>query len=181
MTISIKAIKADITELSVDAIVNAANGSLLGGGGVDGAIHRAAGPELLAACRTLNGCRTGDAKITKGYNLRAKFVIHTVGPVWKGGSHGEPLLLASCYEMSLALAREHNIESIAFPSISTGVYRFPLAMAANIAVNTVEMSLVKFDALKEVIFCCFSEEDLAFYVDILGERCPLSPRSDRAA
>ena len=181
MTISIKAIKADITELSVDAIVNAANSSLLGGGGVDGAIHRAAGPELLAACRTLNGCRTGDAKITKGYNLRAKYVIHAVGPVWKGGSHGEPLLLASCYEMSLALARENNIESIALPSISTGVYRFPLAMAANIAVNTVEMSWVKFDALKEVIFCCFSEEDLAVYVDILGERCPLTARSDRAA
>jgi O-acetyl-ADP-ribose deacetylase (regulator of RNase III) len=152
----LEVIVADITTLSVDAIVNAANSSLLGGGGVDGAIHRAAGPELLAECRTLNGCATGDAKITKGYRLKAKHVIHTVGPVWNDGKLGEDGLLASCYRNSIELCRKHDLTSVAFPAISTGIYRFPAERAAGIAVATVVDALATAAELTSVIFCCFS-------------------------
>jgi O-acetyl-ADP-ribose deacetylase (regulator of RNase III) len=149
---------ADITTLRVDAIVNAANSSLLGGGGVDGAIHRTAGPELLAECRMLHGCKTGDAKITRGYRLPAKHIIHTVGPVWNGGSCGEDELLASCYRRSIELCRKHELASVAFPAISTGVYRFPADRAAGIAVATVVDALAESPGVTEVIFCCFSED-----------------------
>jgi O-acetyl-ADP-ribose deacetylase len=152
----LEVITADITTLSVDAIVNAANTSLLGGGGVDGAIHRAAGPELVAECRMLHGCKTGDAKITKGYRLPAKHVIHTVGPVWNGGSHKEDDLLASCYRRSIELCRKHDLASVAFPAISTGIYRFPADRAAGIAVRTVAEALPSAPSLTRVIFCCFS-------------------------
>jgi O-acetyl-ADP-ribose deacetylase (regulator of RNase III) len=159
----LRAIVADITTLQVSAIVNAANSSLLGGGGVDGAIHRAAGPELLAECRTLNGCRPGEAKITKGYRLRAAHVIHTVGPVWQGGEHGEAETLAACYVSSLALAEEQGIATVAFPAISTGVYGFPKDYAAKVAVSAVRGYVSATGVPHEVIFCCFSKEDLRFY------------------
>lgn len=164
------ALRGDITQLDVDAIVNAANESLLGGSGVDGAIHRAAGPELLAACRAIGGCPTGAARITPGFALPARFVIHTVGPVWRGGKQQEPALLASCYRESLALARDHALGSIAFPAISTGNYGFPLALATRIAVDTVASSLADDDPLQQVTFCCFSDHDLAVYRRELAQR-----------
>lgn len=164
----IELFKGDITKLNVDAIVNAANTSLLGGGGVDGAIHRAAGKELLAECRTLNGCKTGDAKITKGYNLPSKYVIHTVGPVWNGGRSGESEKLASCYRRSLETAIENGIKTIAFPNISTGVYGYPKQAAAEIAVQTVISFLENNQEIQQLIFCVFDEENFEIYSGLIN-------------
>jgi O-acetyl-ADP-ribose deacetylase len=158
MTSKIEVLKTDITTLAVDAIVNAANASLLGGGGVDGAIHRAAGPELFDACSHLGGCETGKAKITRGYLLPAKYVIHAVGPVWSGGERNEAELLASCYRTVFSLARENGIRSLAFPAISCGIYRFPLDRAVKIAVTETAAELISSDAIEKVIFACFGDE-----------------------
>lgn len=168
---SIEVVQGDITKMQVDAIVNAANTSLLGGGGVDGAIHRAAGPQLLEECRKLNGCETGQAKITQGYNLPARHVVHTVGPVWQGGKSGEDELLAGCYRNSLRLAQQHGLAAIAFPSISTGAYRFPLERACRIAVREVKQFLAAQDQVKKVFFVCFSDGDASVYQRILAEQC----------
>ncbi|MDD2599191.1 MAG: O-acetyl-ADP-ribose deacetylase [Kiritimatiellae bacterium] len=161
-------IKADIITLQVDAIVNAANSTLLGGGGVDGAIHLAAGPELLQECRALGGCPTGEAKITRGYNLPAKYVIHAVGPIWQGGNARESQLLASCYRRCLEIAMENNVKTIAFPSISTGVYGYPKEEAAEIVIATCRDFMQKTNAALEVTFCCFSDHDLRIYRELLG-------------
>jgi O-acetyl-ADP-ribose deacetylase (regulator of RNase III) len=165
----IQVIEGDITQLKVDAIVNAANSTLLGGGGVDGAIHRAAGPQLLEECRTLGGCPTGQAKITRGYRLPARHVIHTVGPIWRDGRHGEDELLASCYRNSLALAEQHGLKSIAFPAISTGAYGFPLERATRIAVTEVKHFLENHPEFERVIFACFGSRALAYYQSALRE------------
>jgi O-acetyl-ADP-ribose deacetylase len=163
----IELLQADITQLEVDAIVNAANNSLLGGGGVDGAIHQGAGPQLLAECSTLGGCPTGETRITNGYNLKAKHVIHAVGPVWQGGKNNESILLANCYRNSLKLAVENGCFSVAFPNISTGIYGFPKEEAAEIAINEVKLFLVSNNFIKQVIFCCYDNENYSIYHKIL--------------
>ena len=170
MNADVQAIQADITTLQVDAIVNAANSSLLGGGGVDGAIHRAAGSELLHECRLLGGCQTGEAKRTGGYRLPASFIIHTVGPVWRGGDDGEPALLGACYRNALHVAAQSGARSIAFPSISTGIYGYPIEAAARLAVATVRDELAQHPEIDKVLFCCFSANDLAVYQQALAEQ-----------
>ena len=160
-------VKGDIVRMKTDAIVNAANTSLLGGGGVDGAIHRAAGEELLKECITLGGCQTGEAKITKGYKLNAKYVIHTPGPIWRGGNKGESELLANCYKNSLSLAKENGVKSIAFPSISTGVYRFPVDQAAEIAIREIAAFLENDDTFEKVVIVCYDEDTLKTYKSVL--------------
>ena len=160
--------QCEITELKIDAIVNAANNALLGGGGVDGAIHEAAGPELLEECRTLNGCKTGEAKITKGYNLAAEYVIHTVGPVWKGGNYNEEKLLSKAYKNVMRIAKENNIKTIAFPNISTGVYGFPKKLAAKIAINEVNNFLENASTINKIFFVCFNKENYDIYHTLIS-------------
>ncbi|MBK7356296.1 O-acetyl-ADP-ribose deacetylase [Propionivibrio sp.] len=172
MPIVIDVLHADITTLAVDAIVNAANPSLLGGGGVDGAIHRSAGPDLLDECRRLGGCATGDARLTKGYRLPAKFVIHTVGPVWRGGECGESRLLESCYRRAIQIAIDAGVKSLAFPSISTGIYGYPIELASVVAISTVRAALSESETIREVSFCCFSATDLAVYRRALRHDIP---------
>jgi O-acetyl-ADP-ribose deacetylase len=169
VTEKIEIMRGDITELAVDAIVNAANSSLLGGGGVDGAIHRAAGPDLLEECRNLHGCPTGEARITKGYRLPARYVIHTVGPVWHGGTRGEPALLASCYRNAFALAHEQGLKSIAFPAISAGVYGYPMAGVCEVALTEAAAALVKYPELERVVFILFNEEARELWAAALRE------------
>lgn len=164
---TIRAVQADITTLSIDAIVNAANEALSGGGGVDGAIHRAAGPRLLAACEALMGCATGQAKLTPGFDLKARYVIHTVGPVWRGGTSNEAQLLASCYRQCIDIANRNTISSIAFPAISTGVFGYPVEDAAKVAIATVSAAVQGTAVIGEVVFCCYSSKDLAVYRSIL--------------
>ena len=166
----IEVIKGDITKLNVDATVNAANESLLGGGGVDGAIHKGAGYELLEECRSLNGCKTGRSKITKGYKLPAKYVIHTVGPVWRGGNRHEEELLKSCYKSALNLAKENGIKTVAFPAISCGIYRFPIDKASQIAINTVKEFINEFDCFEKIIFIDINEKIIETYKNILDEQ-----------
>jgi O-acetyl-ADP-ribose deacetylase (regulator of RNase III) len=169
MTTDVELVLGDITKQKVDAIVNAANTSLLGGGGVDGAIHRAAGARLLEECRTIGGCPTGEARITQGYDLPAKYVIHTVGPIWRGGTKNETTLLRNCYSNSLKLATQYKVRSIAFPSISTGAYGFPIEAAAKIAVETVRQGIAAPTALERVLFVCFSKSDYSVYEHLLGK------------
>ncbi len=170
MSVVLSVKHTDITMLPVDAIVNAANRSLLGGGGVDGAIHRAAGPQLLEECRGLGGCDVGDAKLTLAYRLKARFVVHTVGPVWRGGGNDEPERLASCYRRSMEIAAEKRIRSLAFPCISTGVYGYPVALAAEVALDAVESAVSRHDSIREVVFCCFSHSDAEIYERIVSTR-----------
>jgi len=163
----VRAVREDITSLDVDVLVNAANSTLLGGGGVDGAIHRAAGPRLLEECRRLGGCPAGEARITGGHGLKARWIIHTVGPIWAGGGSGEPQLLASCYRNSLQLAAERKLKSIAFPAISTGAYAYPLQLATAVALASVREFMSQCGSLDEIIFCCYSSEDFALYTRLL--------------
>lgn len=167
MTAKLTVIQEDITQLRVDAIVNAANTTLLGGGGVDGAIHRAAGPELLTECKTLGGCLTGEAKITNAYQLPCKKIVHTVGPIWRGGDHNEAALLRSCYENSIALGAQHNLRSIAFPAISCGIYGYPIEQACEIAINTIAEQISYFEDIRKVIFCAFGDDIYSAYISAL--------------